>query len=397
MKAAPTDRALYSRLRKHFNALPIGFPKSESGMRILKRLFNPAEARLALAMDWRFLSAQEIEQRLAKLAEAPELGLQEIRSLLDGMAAKGSILRRAEQNSYALMPFVVGMYELQIGSLSKEFVEDTIGFLKEGYGLELLAGGEPQSRIIPIGAAIKPEHKIANYDEFRSLILNAGDDIAVLPCVCRKAADLAGKPCRSTERRELCIVFRDYAHTVVREGWGRAISQKEALELADLNQAEGLIMRPSAEAEPQFLCACCGDCCGLIGVVKAVKRPADFVSSNFRATINADACRACGACLKVCPMQAIDQRGQALSLKSGAKRRAARVDSGRCIGCGVCVPSCAFKAIELVRKQGALEPPQNTEELLERMESKRPTLLRKIYIGIRAILGIAQDPRRPSR
>jgi ferredoxin len=254
--------------------------------------------------------------------------------------------------------------------------------MKEAFGLEFLASGEQQTRIIPIGASVRPEHRIATYDEFHALIRGAEGRIAVLPCVCRKAKDVMGEPCAHSDRRELCIAFRDYADTVVREGWGRAISVAEALELAELNQKEGLVLRPSNEKEPQFLCSCCSDCCGLLAIIKFAKRPADYVSTNFRSRIDPAACVGCGLCAKKCPMEAIRR-------EPGADSRASyRVVPERCIGCGVCVPACRKGAVALERKESVREPPRNTEELMERLGTGRPGPLRRLWRGVKAIAGV---------
>jgi hypothetical protein len=93
-----------------------------------------------------------------------------VEGMLKAMAAKGCLLWRQSQGSWALMPFVVGMFEMQIARLTKPLYDDAVDYLKTGFGLELLTTGEAQSRIIPIGAAIRPEHRIADYDEFRRLI-----------------------------------------------------------------------------------------------------------------------------------------------------------------------------------------------------------------------------------
>lgn len=391
------ERRAYAALRRHLDGLPVGFPKSRAGGRILRRLFSPAEARVALGLSWEWRNAAEAAAALAAIgldgeALAREAGIEGgLEAMLKAMASKGSLLMRASEGSFALMPFVVGMYELQIARLSEGLVRDTAAFMYEGFGLELLASGEAQTRVIPIGAAIRPEHRIADYDETEALIRGAGGRIAVLDCVCRRAADLAGKPCAVTERRELCMVFRDFADTVTREGWGRAVGEAEALELAALNQREGLVMRPSNEREPQFICACCGDCCGLLAVAKAMKRPADFVATNHRAAVDAEACVGCGACARICPMEAVAMDGPGRT-RAGADRPAARVIEGRCIGCGVCVAACKFGAIGLEALTPALVPPKDTQELLGRLAARRPGLLKKLGVGLKGVLGLRAYP-----
>jgi Fe-S-cluster-containing hydrogenase component 2 len=415
--ATMKNNRAYEALRNHLDKLPIGFPKATAGGRFLRRLFSPEEARLALALDWRFRTLPQIMDALADLepggvakdAGGQALDAAVVEGMLKAMAAKGCLLWRQTQGSWALMPFVVGMFEMQIARLTKPLYDDAVDYLKTGFGLELLTTGEAQSRIIPIGAAIRPEHRIADYDEFRRLIRDAGGRIAVLDCICCRGADLSGRPCKATDRRELCMVFRDYADTVLREGWGRALSTEEALQLAELNQHEGLIMRPSNEKEPQFLCACCGDCCGLVGVVKAMKNPADFVATNFRARVISDSCTGCGACARICPMEAIEMNGSPVRTRTATGTagrtgaRLAKILEGRCIGCGVCVGACRFGALVLERLERVSEPPQNTEELMEWLAASRPGTFAKYSLGIRGLLGLPvpkegrQSGRQPGR
>ncbi|HCM26608.1 MAG TPA: 4Fe-4S ferredoxin [Treponema sp.] len=387
-----TDGASYRRLRRTLDSLPVGFPRAATGSdyRLLKRMFDPEGAWAASFLDWRFTPIGTIEQRIAAAgAEDGRISLSRpVSEILRSLAARGAVIWREKTDEYALLPLVVGMYEFQVGLMTREYVDAAFAYMKESFGLEFLASGEQQTRIIPIGESVRPEHRIATYDEFRSLIAAAEGRIAVLPCVCRKAKDLLGKSCSHSDRRELCMAFRDYADTVVREGWGRAIGTAEALELAELNQKDGFVLRPSNEAEPQFLCACCDDCCGLIGIIKFARRPADYVASNFRSRIDAAACVGCGLCAKRCPMDAIvsDRR-------YASKGTTYRVLEERCIGCGVCVVACRKDAIALERKERERKPPRDTEELMERLAATRPGPLRRLWRGVKAIAGIPVSHR----
>lgn len=380
-----TDRAVYRRLQRRLNTLPIGYPSSPTGsdIRLLKRMFDKEGAMVAAVLDWRFCSPEEAERRLA--AENLKVS-RPVPEILRGLASRGAILRRETTGEYALVPLVVGMYEFQVSTMTKEYLDDAVSYLKEAYGLEFLASGEQQTRVIPVGESVRAEHRIATYDEFKSLIFGAGDRIAVLPCVCRRAKDLMGEPCKHSDRRELCITFRDYADTVIREGWGRRITTEEALELAALNQKDGFVLRPSNEQEPQFLCACCEDCCGLLAIIKFARRPADYVSTNFRSRIDPSACVGCGLCAKKCPMEAIvpDRKASV----AGRGKKPYLVKAERCIGCGVCVPSCRKGAVALERKETVAEPARSTEEMMERLAARKPGPLGRLWRGIRAVAGI---------
>jgi Na+-translocating ferredoxin:NAD+ oxidoreductase subunit B len=386
------SRDAYRRLRRHLNSMPVGFPAAPGGadLRILRRFFSPEEAGLALALDWRPRSFRD----LASQPDGSASG--ELRGRLDGMAAKGSILYRESDDSYALLPFIVGMFEFQIERLNARLLRDTGEYALRGYGLEYLSTAVPQTRIIPIGRAVPAgARRIASYDEFDALIREAGERIGLVRCICRSAADRAGRPCRLTERRELCMVFRDYADTARRQGWGRSIDRTEALEIAAQNQAEGLVLQPSNERRPQFMCACCPDCCGLLAMIKAVPRPADFTASNFHVAVEQAACSGCGLCVKRCPMHAlrlkaqrvVDPRGGATGAPEGTGRRLVTADFGRCIGCGLCVPVCRRGALTLAAKQQHTAPPADGEELMETIRRGKLSLAGKLKLAALALLG----------
>ena len=58
------------------------------------------------------------------------------------------------------------------------------------------------------------------------------------------------------------------------------------------------------------------------------------------ATVNADACTACGKCLDACPYGAIGMTGP-------DGREIAAISATACKGCGGCVPVCPEDAIDL--------------------------------------------------
>ena len=53
------------------------------------------------------------------------------------------------------------------------------------------------------------------------------------------------------------------------------------------------------------------------------------------AKVKKEKCVACGACVDICPVNAIEMKDIAV------------VDDGICIDCGTCVDECPSKAIEL--------------------------------------------------
>jgi ferredoxin len=142
-----------------------------------------------------------------------------------------------------------------------------------------------------------------------------------------------------------------------RTGWGRAITQEEALEIAAKSEEEGLVLQPSNEQTPQFICSCCADCCGILKMAKAVRKPADVVASNYFAGIQADFCSGCGTCVDRCPMGAIAFENEVAAVNRD--------------GCGVCAAKCPSAAILLIKKEKETIPPEDLDALNEAIIKNR--------------------------
>ncbi|MFC2031322.1 4Fe-4S binding protein, partial [Chloroflexota bacterium] len=282
---------------------------------------------------------------------------EELTRILDGIVAKGGISRRTrdDQRQYAVLPLALwGMYEYQLKRLSPEFLGSFGQYIQSEFGYELASSPVPKMRVIPVEESVQAGHHVATYDELRHLIEGAGDRIGIQECICRKVMDLQGKPCQSTERREVCMSFGDLAELYIEEGWGRRISQEKAFEYARQNEEEGLVLMPGNEQEAAFMCACCGDCCGMLGMIKYLPSPADAVASNYYAQVNPALCKGSGTCVTRCPLDAMTMEGSVSS-----------VDVARCIGCGLCVPTCPQDALSLVQKAEEIVPPQTEADLFD--------------------------------
>src|SRR5664279_4449644 len=81
---------LYRKLQQHLDRMPVGFPATESGVeiRILRQLFTPEEAELALEASAIPEPAATIHRRVKG-----EMTLDEVSGRLEEMADKGLILR----------------------------------------------------------------------------------------------------------------------------------------------------------------------------------------------------------------------------------------------------------------------------------------------------------------
>jgi len=364
-----TNKDVYRKLQEHLNKMPVGFPATQSGVeiRILKHLFTPEDAEVAIQLKLQPALSKKIYRRFKKSG----ITLEELEQKLDEMYLKGlvnrgtNIVGDTEEKYYANAALLIGMYEYQLGRLTKEFYNDHEQYLDEAFINEYNSSGIPQLRVIPIEETIDYEQKIASYDDMRNLIENIGEPIAVAECICRQAKKLIGEPCTKTKLVESCFTFRNAAKTYLEKGLARQITKEEALDLLRKAEEDGLVLQPGNSLRPMNICTCCGCCCGILTHQKKIPEPAQFFASNYYAEVDQDSCIGCGTCEERCNMDAIQ-----------LKDAIAHVDLTRCIGCGVCVPTCTSDAMKLSRKEEETLPPRNTLATYMTIMDKKAELAR---------------------
>jgi Pyruvate/2-oxoacid:ferredoxin oxidoreductase delta subunit len=307
-------------------------------------------------------TAEKIARRLGSPAEA-------VRKTLDKMAAKGQIasLKMGGDQKYALVPFVVGIYEFQLERLDKELadlVEEYFPILANSVG-----GPKPSlARVIPVDKAVETRLEILSYENLRQHIREC-KSFALRDCICRKERALQGRPCRHT--METCMQFsrEEGAFDYFNYG-GRVITKDEALEALDRTENEGLVHATyNVREDPAFVCNCCSCCCGFLRGMKEFGAPNMLARSNFVAVVDPSSCNGCGICAaERCPMEALEPEDGVY-----------RVLSQRCIGCGVCAISCPQDSIRLARRPDSEQttPPKNIVHWsVERMSSRSGPLTR---------------------
>ncbi len=370
---------IYRKLQQHLNNQPVGFPKTRSGvdLRLLQYFFMEEEVSVALAMSFRFESPGDIYKRM----NDPGISLAEVDHHLARMYEHGAILASKQDDSmtYALIPFLIGMYETQVKDLSLPYIQDSREYVGKGFALEMLYAKIPQSRFIPVEQSITPQHAIATYEQLRELIETTAGNIALVECICKKSKGMLGTPCKKTKRLETCMGFYQLADYFTTRGIGRSVSKAEALAVAQLNEREGLILQLENAQNPSWICGCCGDCCGLLEILKVLPRPAELAASNYHAQIDVSKCAGCGACTKACQMKAITNPAKKSSFDEHAKKAPAQIDVHRCIGCGVCVLACKKGALLLEKKTTQLAfPPADTAELYDILGQNKKNRIQKI-------------------
>jgi Pyruvate/2-oxoacid:ferredoxin oxidoreductase delta subunit len=351
------NEQVYNKLQKHLDNQAIGFPATRSGVeiKILKHIFTPDEVEIACCLSYKFEPLKTIFSKAGHRVDSPE----ELEKCLDRIQKKGGIESKIKNGKmhYCNAPLVVGMYEFQLERLTPEFIKDFNEYTSHrNFGLAFLSTKLPQMRTIPVAKSIHPQHNVSTYDEVATLMQAAEDPFVIFECICRKKKSIEGKSCKKTDRKETCLAVGDMGRMARQNGQGREISRDEALSIIAKNQKQGLVLQPSNTEKAEFICSCCGCCCGMLSIQKSLPKPLEFWATNFQAVVDSQTCEACGACEKRCQVGAVSV---------SEKKQPAKVDLERCLGCGVCVPNCPTKSITLVKKPAEVRPPQTREELHE--------------------------------
>jgi len=374
METSASD-SLYRRLQQHLDVGPVGFPASASGIeiRILKRLFTPEEAEIALELSTIPEPAATIQKRLKSRWDLADLAAK-----LDQMAAKGIVLshRIDGQVCYGKLMYVIGMYERQVTTLTAEFEREHRQYVDEAFGAAMHTGKTTQMRIVPVNKQIAVERGVTTHDQIRAHVEASPGPFGVIPCICRHGTDLLGEKCRQTELRDNCLMIGPAATWAIASGTGHEVTREEFLDLLDRADKDGLVLEAENTRSPMFVCCCCGCCCGVLRSAKKLPAPANYFTSNFYATVDAEACSACGECEMRCQMEAVSRPdGKAV------------VERSRCIGCALCVSTCPSGAMRLEPNDQPKLPPDNTPALYMRMLQDRYGAAGMAKLGMKKALG----------
>jgi ferredoxin len=334
----------YKQLARRLDQLPEGYPPTESGveLRLLAHLFTPEQAALAAQLR---LTPETPAQIADRIGADPKT----LRKQLKGMAKRGLIAAQKTGSglAYGLMPFVVGFYEHQLGTMDAELALLFERYFQQGLG-RVLSPHPPIHRVVPVGVSLEAGIEIRPYESVAG-IADAAHAWGVLDCICRVQRALVGQPCEHPV--EVCMVLSTTPGAFDRSEAIRALSHEDALQVLAEAAEVGLVHSVSNNQRGTwYICNCCTCSCGVLrglaelGVANVVAR------SPFLNQVDAEDCIACGSCVEHCAFGA-------LSLAE-----AAIVDAVRCTGCGVCTMACAEGALRLVRRvEGEIVPIPETK------------------------------------
>ncbi len=337
----------FKALAERLDALPNGFPPTPDGaeLRLLAKLFSPEEAALAAQLR---VTLETPDQIAGRIGGDPK----ELRQHLRTMARKGLITagRPASGRSmgYGLMPFVVGIYEMQFGRIDGELAELFEDYYQQTFS-QAIAMRPHVHRVVPVNETVKVDMEVRPYESALGII-NDAKAWGVVDCICRQQKALIGDPC--DHPLDVCMVMSQVPDAFAGSDEIRSLTQNEALATMRRAAEAGLVHSVSNNQQGLwYVCNCCTCSCGILrgmaqlGIANVVAR------SAFVNVVDEALCIACELCVDQCQFDAL------------VVDDVAQVDAVRCVGCGVCVLACPEGALILARRPvEEVELPPVTEE-----------------------------------
>lgn len=341
----------FKKLAVRLDEIPNGYPATEDGveLKLLEWLFTPEEA--ALAAELRL--TKETPRQIADRTRGDQ---KEIRKLLRGMAKKGLVTAGRTDGGlgFGLMPFAVGIYEMQFARIDDEMAHLFEDYYFKNFG-KLLNIKPHVHRVVPINENVRVDMEVQPF-ESATEIINGMKSWGVVDCLCRIQKEMVGDPC--DHPKDVCMLLNEVPGVFDNSPVIRSLTHEEALATLKKASDAGLVHSVSNSKEGLwYMCNCCTCSCGILramadlGVANVVAR------SAFVLQVDEDLCNACGDCVEECEFDALE-----LDF-------VVKVEKTRCVGCGTCVNVCPENALTLVRRpEEEIKPLYETE--MEWMEAR---------------------------
>jgi len=334
----------YKALAERLDALPNGFPPTGDGveLRLLAHIFTPEEAALAAQLRLTLETPAHIAARLGGDAKV-------LRKQLKEMVRRGLITagRTDAGLGYGLMPFVVGIYEMQVQTIDAEFARLFEDYYHQAFGK--IATITPQiHRVVPVEQSVRVDMEVRPFESAAGIVAQA-KAWGVMDCLCRKQQSLIGQPCEHPV--DVCMILSTTPGAFDQSTTVRALTQEDAMATLRRAAEAGLVHSVSNNQQGMwYICNCCTCACGLLRGMADLGLANVIARSAFVNQVDEDACIGCGACVEKCQFGA-------LFVDS-----VAHVDAMRCVGCGVCTVACPVGALSMVRRpEEEVLPPPVTE------------------------------------
>ncbi|MFH1349640.1 MAG: 4Fe-4S binding protein [Pseudomonadota bacterium] len=344
---------IYEKLSQHLSLLGMGYPISEDLIVILKELFSPLEAEVALAIPNKVIPLEPAG--VDDISSRVNLPREKLVDILEQLLQKGLLFTgktKDGEKGYALLQVGFGFPQTFFWKgEDTPHARNMAGMLAKYFNRKVTQEAYSSSetkpyRYIPVDRSIEAEKQAVLPHHMMEKVVRDAELIALAHCPCRMVYTLRGGKCEHPT--EVCMKFNDLARFVIDRGLAREITRDEALEVIKKSEEAGLVhFVDNAEGEIQHNCNCCGCACWNVGNIRRKKIPRDLLMATyFLRETDEEACIACGECVDVCPVDAVKMEDDIPV-----------IDTNWCIGCGVCTTVCESDAVRMVLR------PDRTDQL----------------------------------
>lgn len=360
-------RDLYIRLADHLEHLIMGYPYTDELIDLLKEMFNPAEAQVALAIPNNLAPLEVVSvENIAARADLPAAAVAEA---LQSMARRNMLFTAATRNGstgYALLQVGYGLPQTFFWSgkqddTAKRMAKLVLNYFKVPVTQKVYGGVKTKSyKYSPANMSIDVPMQGVMLNEQIGPIVDAATKIAVAHCPCRMSAKILGRT-DCPHSLEVCIKYDELAQFVIDKRLAREISKDEAHHIMENSEKEGMVhMVDNAQGQIKHTCNCCGHYCWHVGIIRRRKIPRDqLMAVYFIRETELEDCIGCGACAEICPVDAV---------KMVADKP--QVDRDWCIGCGVCAIQCPTGVISISRRLEN-QSPQSFKQLMQQIKEEK--------------------------
>jgi Na+-translocating ferredoxin:NAD+ oxidoreductase subunit B len=279
---------IYEKLRSRLDEMTVGYPSTESGaeMRLLKQLFSVEEANTYLAM-------KDGYQFPAEVAEVMREDEATVAARMLMMSQKGLLFRvrgtQGKPNKYRVLPWLIGIMDVQVDHLSKQYLKDAGDFFVNGLKKRTgIIKKLPMLRILPVNEKVVMGKNIILPIDDAVSILQSKDRISVANCICRQTAQISGSTC--SHPMETCLQCDSWADYFVGNGIARYISKEEAIEIIKKNEENGAVIEIMNSQGAEIMCSCCPCHCIILALLRVTSDPGREFVSNYVCEQNVSIC-----------------------------------------------------------------------------------------------------------
>lgn len=368
----------YRLLQQRLDHNITGAPYSPVFIKILKLLFTAEEAELARKIPLRPTPLKTLAHKLNMKAE-------ELYSKVAVMSEKGLVfdVEYKEECYVVLAPVVIGFFEFVFMRTRDEMPMKELSELFEQYMFQDDRFAHSVfAETTQLGRSLVQEEALPSGDyteildwERASSVIQSAQTIGLSLCACRHKASHLGKSCNAPQKT--CMTFNGSAEMLIKKGMAEEVNARETMDILQQCKEAGLAqIADNVQKNVGFICNCCGCCCGMLHSMKTFSMGYGVVTSNWLAQIDAEKCRGCHLCIKVCPISAI---GLDNNKKKNSGGQYVSCDEELCLGCGVCISACKFGSISLKPRDKRVLVPETTFDRMIAMAIERGKLSNFIF------------------